>query len=155
MDQNGVSWQAPDFMHAERSPSWYLWSMGFALLLIVVAFWQKNILFALFILIAEIMLLLVSYNAPDTKLYALSSEGLSVDGRLLRLFVDANGFGFFDLGGRYIELVIRPNKKIATYTKVLVPRERLEEVKGFLAMYLHPFEYTPALADTMAKWLRI
>lgn len=155
MDPNGVSWQAPEFEKAERDPSWYLWSMAAALLLIVLAFWQKNILFALFILIAEIMLLLVSYNSPNTRVYSLNYEGISVDGRLIRLFVDANGFGIFDLGGRYIELVIRPNKKLQTYTKVLVPRERLEDVKEFLAMYLHPFEYTPALADTMAKWLRL
>ncbi len=129
--------------------------MLFTLLLVALALWQKNILFAVFIVIAEVVVLMLGHTGPGTRLYAFTDEGLTIDNQLLRRFVEVNGFAFFDLGDRYVELILHPSKKLQTYAKVLVPRERVEDVKQFLSTRLHPFDYTPALADTMAKWLRL
>jgi hypothetical protein len=150
-----ISWQAPEFEAAERSSTWYLWSMGIALLLVVVAFVQENILFALFIVIAEVVILLLGHAGPAEHVYAFTNEGLLFDDKMVRLFTDVNGYAFFDLGGRHVELIMHPAKKFQQYSKVLIPREKMDDMKQFLSTKMHPFEYTPAVADTMAKWLRL
>ena len=155
MSSRIISWQAPEFEEAERSSAWYLWSMVIALLLVVVAFIQENILFALFIVIAEVVILLLGHAGPAEHVYAFTDEGLLFDDKLVRPFTDVNGYAFFDLGGQHVELVMRPAKKFQQYSKVLVPRDRMDQMRQLLSTKMHPFEYTPAIADTMARWLRL
>ncbi len=150
-----ISWQAPEFEHLERSANWYLWSMVIAAGLIIVALVQKNILFSLFILIAEVILVAFGRQAPATRLYSLYPEGLFVDDEHLRLFSEASGFAFFDVGRRYVELIIRPSKKLHSYVKVLVARERVADVKQVLEHHLPPFEYNGTMSDAMARWLQL
>ncbi len=151
--QVGLSWQAPEFEQVERSSNWYLWSIGIAIALVILAFLQSNLMFALFIVIAEIMLLTIGKNKPQVRVFSLTEEGIFEEDRLLKVFSELNGFAFFDLGGRYVELVLRPAKKLKTYTKVLVPHERAEDIQQFLSTKLHPFEYEGSFSDALVKRL--
>lgn len=155
MESHGVSWQAPGFEQVERDANWYLWSIVIAGLLVILSLWQKNILFALFILIAEILLISLGHQKQQNRVYALSADGLRVGEQSLRLFSEASGFAFFDLGGRYVELIVHPSKKFHTYVKVLVPRERVADVRGVLEQHLPTFEYHGTFSDAMARWLRL
>jgi hypothetical protein len=129
--------------------------MSAAAVMIIIALWQKNILFGLFILLAEIMLVAFGRQAPVNKVYSLHVDGLFVDDQRVRLFSESSAFAFFDTGRRYVELVLRPSKKIHTYAKVLVPQERVEDVRKVLAKHLPPFEYNGTVSDAMARWLQL
>lgn len=152
---NELSWQAPEFEATERSANWYVWSLVVAVILIILALIQKNILFALFVVIAEVVLISLTHGQNNQRLYSLNEQGLFVDHHLLRPLTEVGGFSFLDLGGRYAELILRPSKKLHTYTRVLILHERVPEVSEFLDQYFHSFEYQPTLADAIARWLRL
>jgi len=155
MESYDISWQAPEFVQAERSASWYLWSIVVAGILILIALFQGNFLFALFILIAEILLVTVGRQSPANHLYVINKEGLFFDEQPLRLFSESSGFAFFPLGGRHVELVLRPIKKLHTYVKVLVPEERVEDIERVLAHHMTSFEYNGTVSDALARWLKL
>lgn len=153
MTESELSWQAPEFEATERSATWYLWSIVAAIGLIAIALWQKNILFALFIAIAEGVLVALNRGPAGLRLYTLNEDGLFVNGEPVRGMQDIAGFAFLDMGGRYIEFILKPTRKFHTYTKVLVLREREQDVIDFLSAHKPQFEYQPTMADVIARRL--
>ncbi len=152
---NNLSWQAPEYERAERGAGWYLWSIVAAVVLVFIALWQKNILFGLFIILAEGVLLLMGREKAPLRLYHLDESGLSMDDKQIRAYPQMLYFAFFEFGDRYVELIIRPTEKFHFYTRVLLPKERVEEVRAFLDPRVHAFEYKPTMADIMARWMRL
>jgi hypothetical protein len=152
---NTLSWQAPEYERTERTASWYLWSILGATLLVIIALWQKNILFALFVILAEGVLLLMGREKSPLRLYHLDESGLSLDNKQVRAYPQMLYFSFFDFSERYVELIIRPTERFHFYTRVLLPRERVQEVQAFLEPRVHAFEYRPTMADILARWMRL
>jgi hypothetical protein len=152
---NEISWQAPEFEHAPRTTRWYLWSLGILLLCIVVAFMQANLLFAIFVVVAAILVYVLGDKKPRMNLYVANADGVYLGREMLRSSREIDSFAVHDMGGRHVELVLRPSQKFHNYTRLLVPRERVEAVVAFLGERYPTFEYVGGMADVMRKHLGI
>lgn len=151
-----ISWQAPEYNHREKTSSWYLWSLVGALVVAAIAVYQKNFMFALFVVIAEAMILFLSRQQPKLVTYSISIEGVHRDPNVHHRFSEMSAFAVtvFEEGTkRYGELVLRPTKKISSYIKILFPHEKADEMHELLSQHLTEFEYQEHVSGVLARWL--
>ena len=150
-----VSWQAPEADRSPRSTKWYMWTIAFGLLCIGISLYEGNLLFGIFVIIAGIVLFLLGNTKPRMHVYSANDNGIFIGGEALRERAELAAFAFHDSGSRYVELVLRPRDKFHTYSRVLVPRERAEDVANLLSNYLDQFEYEGGMKDVINKHLGI
>lgn len=89
--QDAFVWETPSHVQYQRSPTWYL-SMGvLSLFLLAYAIWQENFLFAFFILLADIVLIVGNQREARPVLVQIGDNGVAWDGAL-HLFQDLEHF---------------------------------------------------------------
>jgi len=150
------SWQAPDFEHEERDASWYGWSIFAASALVLLAlFVQKNILFALFIIIAEAMLIFLSWQKPRERLYSLTPDGIFAEQDQLATYDELHSFAIVGVSGKYAEIVLRFKKSHRPYLKMLIPSSHAQQTRELLATGIPEFEYQMNLVEAMVRRFRL
>ncbi len=152
MDEQEIIWSSPEFHVVERSSNWYLASLVVAAAIAIFCLFQKNFLFLLFVIIAETTLLFMTKQKPKLFGYEITSQGITVDDVLVYKFSEMNGFAIVDDGvSMYVELVIRPIKKLGQYGKILLPRVMTGEVFAVLSRYTSEFKYEETMTESMIK----
>ena len=61
-----ITWEAPEFEYRPKSVSWYWISIIIAAAIIAFAIWERNFLFGIFIVIAEILFIAWGNETPAT-----------------------------------------------------------------------------------------
>ncbi len=89
--QDAFVWETTSHTHYERSPAWYAAMGVLSLFLLAYAIWQENFLFAFFILLADIVLILGNTREPHPILVQIGDNGVALDGSL-HLFQDIERF---------------------------------------------------------------
>ena len=151
MQDTVVSWQAPEFIHVEKSSTWYLWSIGIALAIALISFFQRNLLFMLFVILAEAVLLLFSSRRPALRVYGFTESAFLLADESVHPLTEFSAYAFIEETDRYSELILRPAKKTKFYIKVLIPHERVSDTTQFLSKHLRVFEYQESLPDALSK----
>lgn len=73
-----IEWQAPEYKHKDKSVD-FIWTIGVvALVMLGLAIWQANYVFAVFIFIAGSTLILFSIREPDDINFTIETSGLSL-----------------------------------------------------------------------------
>lgn len=155
-DSKKVTWSAPEFRYFEKTAVWYFGSIIIALALVAVALWQKNILFAIFIVIAELMVFFWGRQEPRQYTYTLSEAGLDIGGAKFYQYSELAGYAFVHdpRPGELSELVFQPKRRLGTYLKVFLPAETVETAKKFLTDRLPEIEYRESLAEHLMERMR-
>ena len=149
-----IIWTAPEFEFSPKSVGWYWLSIIVAALTFLFALWQKNILFALFVIIAEFMILHWARQHPRHLQFRLTPKGLFIGEHNFHAFEHLMGFFILEIEGEERnELILRNDTKINPYIKVLIFRKDIPTFKQFLSRYLKEIEYTPTLSDGLSKFL--
>lgn len=73
-----LSWKVDEYPHHERSTRWYVVTGGISLALIVYAILTANFLFALIILMMDIIFLLSIFKKPDQMQVAITTTGVII-----------------------------------------------------------------------------
>ncbi len=89
--QDRFVWETPSFEKTERPPSWYMILGVLSLFLLAYAIWTENFLFAFFILLADITLIIGHNQTPHTVLVQVGEHGVVWDGKLY-LYPDLEHF---------------------------------------------------------------
>jgi hypothetical protein len=147
-----LRWSSPEFQYLERSSSWYLASLGVALILAVFALFQKNFLFLLFVVIGEATVLFMVKQRPRMYEFEITPEGVMVNGTMVYLFSALKGFAIVDDGiSGYTELVLLPTKRLAQYIKILMPRQLSQAAHVVLSDNLSVVPYEERLSEVLMK----
>lgn len=156
-DQKEIRWNAPEFWHYEKSASWYLASLAIAALLLVFALWQRNILFAVFIVVAEIVFLKMGKELPHQTDFRISKIGIEIGDKKSYNYDALVGFATRRLDQHesgLSELILKKKSHLSTYIKILFPTKHSEEIRVFVNKYLPEIEYEDSLVEHLAKLLR-
>ena len=78
MDKENIAWTAPEYDYEHREPAWYLVSILVAAVLLILALWQKNFLFAAFVLLAEMAIILGAKQLPPVWDFEISGGGVKI-----------------------------------------------------------------------------
>ncbi len=148
-----IQWSAPEFRFYEKTSRWYLVSLIVAIILGALALWQGNILFLIFVIIAEALIFFWGKQLPRLIQYELNDQGILADGKKLHLFTDLEAFALVE-DDQPFELVLKSKRKFATHIKIFVPPEQGQAVKDELLQFLPEFDYQEPLAEHLMKRIR-
>jgi len=159
MDQHKeINWEAPEYKFRHKDASWYWISIIIGLLLVLVSLWQKNLLFALFIIVAEIMIIVWAKEIPKTRHFKLNNHGIhiSTDKHTAIKSVEYENIKGFhireeDHNG---ELILITKNRLHPYLKILVAKRSVPEIKEYLKKYVIEVEYEESLSDHIEKIIK-
>lgn len=144
-----IKWRAPEFHYYHKGPGWYWISVMAAIVLIGFALWQKNFLFAVFIVIAELVILNWAQRRPADTDFSLDDKGLVIGGRKVYSYDALAGFAVKDQ-----ELILKKKSKLNPYFKILISEYDAGRIKDFLAQHLPEIEYEESLIEHLARLLK-
>ena len=146
-----TNWEAPEFEYRPKSISWYWMSIIVAAAIIAFAIWERNFLFGIFIVIAEVLFIAWGNEMPATVKFILTETDLSV-GETKNYQVNLfENFSANDLGEDWTELFFTFKTKLRTPLKIMAPKAKLEEIRKNLKPILREVEFEPSLLDSLEK----
>ena len=149
-----IIWQAPEYEYNPKDVSWYWMSIIVAIVLIGVAFWQKNFLFAVFVVIAELIVIYFSNSFPKIWNFKLDDKGIHIGNNLFYPISDLKSFDIHDIGEEYKELVFKLGAKLKPNLKVFIHSEDEVKIKEKLLKFLPQEDLPVSLADSLERFIR-
>ena len=146
-----ISWHAPEYEYSPKSSSWYWTSLFLALVLIIFALWQKNFLFAIFIIIAELIVFAVADKHPKIWEFTINEKGVYIG---KDKFYSYDRLEAFDIHINEIvhdQLVLKTKKKISPIVTINIYKEDQEKIKDFLKKYISHEQIDISFGDAISK----
>lgn len=151
--ESSLSWRAPDFEYREKTASWYWASMVIALLLLAAAIWQKNFFFALFIVIAEVLVLVWAERSPEEYTFVADAKGLQIGEKKFYAWREIESFSVLETASDLVPVALRFKQKFKPLLKILVPRAHVEELEQLLTSLVPQVDGEHSLVDILGDFL--
>lgn len=151
-----IFWEAPEYEHHPKSILWFWSSIFLALLLLAVAIWQKNFLFGVFIVIAEILILIWGAKNPEILQFKITDEGLHLGKYNFYSISDIANFSITEsIWPGFLVLKINIKKRLRPHLLILVPKEKIEIIRNLFSKKNIPeVEYEEHFLDSLQKLLK-
>ncbi len=149
--QEPIQWQAPEYIHHEKNPLWFVvFGVVVVALTVVAIFLIKSWTFVILIPVMAAALIAYSHRPPRVMDYVLSGKGLYINDTL-HPFAEFKGFGVIQDQTEY-SLVFIPVRRFRPSLTVYFPEEKGEAVVDFLGVRL-PMQ--PLKLDAFDKIVRM
>ncbi|MBI4085380.1 MAG: hypothetical protein HY432_02665 [Candidatus Liptonbacteria bacterium] len=154
MERFSIEWQAPEFEYREKDVSWYWLSAMIAAILLSASIWQKNFLFTIFIIVAEILVLVWAGRKPRTLLFKIDEKGLTINRNKFYPYSQMEAFSIREgASNEWAEAVFKFRKGARHLIKALIPAKRAAEIEKALAPVLDKKDFEEGLIDSMERFL--
>lgn len=147
-----IIWKAAEYHFVEKGVSWYWVTAIIAAALVLIAIWQKNFFFAVFIVFAEAMLLYFGRQRPQIFEFRISGDGVGIGRKIFYKYEDIESFSVVNRPGRLDQLVFKRKVTVNPYVKVPIDSKLLKEAKMVLSARLPEKEYNPLLIEIFSEW---
>ncbi len=148
-----ISWRAAEYDYYEKDLNWYLLIGAFALLLIVVALWQKDFFFAIFILLSSAMVIVLGRRRPEVLDFRLTEAGCHLGEKLFYPYDALENFSVAERPGRLDEMVLKRKTSFNPYVRVLLDSQMAAKARGFLKEKLPEVEREETFMDIFTHLL--
>lgn len=156
-----LEWQAPEFEYYRKDVSWYWLSLIVSIILLALSIWQKNFLFAVFIIIAWLVIVYSVSRPPIIWSFKIDEKGIGInlssnDPASVKFYPysEIEGFDIHPASEQYKELVLKVKSRLSPYLKINITANDEEKIKNFLLKYISKEEYNSSLADSFSKLIR-
>lgn len=151
-----IIWVASEYNFYRKSAGWYLLSLLISGAVFLLALWQKNLFFAIFVVIAEIILIHWARRLPQTLDFKINNKGVAVGDIKFYPYEELSGFcvqEFSDDADSPIsaELVLKTKTKINPFVKINLPKKNISAVKGLLKKFTEEIEYKDSFSDAVDR----
>ncbi len=152
-----ISWQAPEFESRPKDVSWYWLSLMIAIVILALAVWQKNFLFAIFVIIAWLVIIYLSRHSPTIWQFKIDEKGIEIslpksrEARKFYPYAEIDGFDIKSNGDKYQELILKLKTKLSPYLKINIYSADEEKIRKFLLEFLPKEDYNASLVDSISK----
>ncbi len=146
-----IIWQAPEFKYQSKDISWYWLSIIAASILTLISLWQKNLLFAIFIIIAETMLIILAKEFPKNLQFKLDKKGIYIGKIKSYQYEELAGFHIIEDMDKTGELILKTKNKLHPYIKILIVDKDIPEIKTFIKNHLEEINYEESLSDGISR----
>ena len=154
MADSELQWRAPEFEERLKDVSWYWASIIAAVLILSFALWQKNFLFAVFILIAELLMLVWGNRAPQMITFSLDATTLTVGGKSRYALGDMEHFSVAEsTSTEWISLILHPKRGVRLPVTIHAPKSQLADIEKRLVAKMPKAEHEESFLDTLEKFL--
>ena len=142
-----IIWQAPEFKYRPKDVGWYWMSIAGASVLFLLAIWQRNFLFGIFVVLAEIMVISFANKFPKVLQFKINKSGVHISTIKLYAYDDLEGFHILEHDDGTGELVLKTKNKLHPFVKMFVVQKDISNIKEFLQSYLQEVEYKEPITD--------
>jgi hypothetical protein len=151
-----ISWSAPEYHTYEKNVSWYWLVILGTVVIAGIALWQKNFLFALFIVVASFLVTAWGDRKPRTLDFVLSEQGLEIGEQRHYSFDEFSGFAIIPTreDPELHELLFHVKGRIGNWLKIIIATQRHDAIKAFLAAHLPELEYEESFAEHIGRMLK-
>jgi len=152
-----IKWIAPEFEYFAKDISWYWLVIIVGIIVIAIALWNKNFLFAIFVIIATLLILSWGKQKPREVEFTLDEHGLDIE---KKKFYPYSGFAGFAVrppltkDEESTDLVFKFKARFRPYFKIQIKTKDTEKFKKYTNQYLPEIEYEESIADHIAKILK-
>lgn len=151
-----LSWTAPEFEYRAKGVGWYWKTIILASIIIAFSIWQGNVVFAGFIVIAEIMIIIWGNRAPEAIHFSITRHGIAIGQRMFFLYPALEAFSITvsaDPLSGWDELVIHPKYGLAQRVRVRIPKNLTPSVHRILSIVVAEIEHEDTLVDVIQHYL--
>ncbi len=146
-----IEWEAPEHHHIEKSGDWY-WALGIiAIVAAVIAVLLGNVLFAILILLASVLMAFVSMRGPAVIPFSISKRGVRVDDKLYP-YPTLASFCIDEEDPRGPQLLIRAAGALVPLIIIPLPEEAVDEIDEILAERLPEEHLEESLAHRLLEF---
>jgi hypothetical protein len=149
-----ITWEAPEFEYREKEVSWYWLSIIAAALIIAFAAWQKDFLFGFFIVIAEMLFIVWGNRVPQMITFTLTDSDIHIGGYKTYSMKEFESWSADSDGVEWADIMLHFRSRLHPPLAVIVPEEKMTELRANLKTVLAEIEYQPTLIDSIEKFLR-
>lgn len=146
-----IIWYAPEFRYHPKTASWYWLSLLAAAALLLIALWQKNLLFLLFVAVAEATLIHWAKRQPRMLKFKISQNGIFAGETRFYPYEELEGFHILDEAGGFGELILKTKYKLNAYVRLEIADKDAEEIREQLKKVLNEIEYEESFSDSIGK----
>ncbi|MBS3903270.1 MAG: hypothetical protein KGZ30_02730 [Anaplasmataceae bacterium] len=155
MEHLHLEWYAPEYEHRPKGVSWYWGSMLTALLILLLALWQQNYLFAAIVVIAEILIIVWANREPRSIHFVFTEKGIEIDRRKKYRWENIIGFGIADdLGEENPKLYLFRQEHYRTPLIINLPRSKRKALEVFIESKLPRYDVTSSLSEVLDEFTR-
>jgi hypothetical protein len=152
--QEEIIWEAHEFPYQPKTPVWYWTSIVLTILLMLWALWEGNILFAIFIMIAEIMVFIWAKELPQLYQFRLHEAGLTIGEDKHYHYSDLHHYSIFTPEDGNTELIFVPRRRIALPVRVPIHSELSDDIRSLLGNRLPEHEYEETLPESLYRIIK-
>ena len=147
-----ISWHAPEYEYSPKSDLWYWVSAVVALALIALALWQKNFLFAIFVIIAELVIFSVADKHPKMWEFSIDDKGIYIGKNKAYFYNELEAFDIhWGDENSYDQLVLKTKKKFTPVVAINIYKEDKEKIREVLKKYIKHEEIEISLSDVLGR----
>ncbi len=155
LQKKEISWRAAEFSYFKKGFFWYLIIVGVGLFLVIISLIKNNFLFAVFIFLAEVIIVSLANRRPRILDFIIDEEGVKIGKDLFYPYENIDSFCIYEKPNQLWELIFKRKVTFDPYLKLPIDSKSAEEVKKFLSGRLKEFEYNPSWVDILSYWLGI
>jgi hypothetical protein len=149
-----ITWEAAEFEYHEKEVSWYWISIIVAALIIAFSVWQKDFLFGFFIVIAEMLFIVWGNKVPKTVMFTLTDTEIDIGGYKSHAMKEFESWSVDSDGVEWADLVFYYRARLHVPLTIMVPDDKVAEIRANLKLVLKEIEHDPTLVDSIEKFLR-
>ncbi len=151
--RNEIRWEAAEYEFIPKSTGWHAGIGVMTLALVGIALWQQNFFFAIFILIAGIMVIILGNRHPEVIGFVLNEDGIHIGEAAFYPFEKLEGFSIRERPHRSDELILRRKIAVNQLVHISIEPEMISKLRAFLEQHLPEEEHEPSFLESLTDIL--
>ncbi len=148
-----ITWRAAEYEYSPKDVGWYWIVGGASAAIALVGLWQRNFFFAIFIVLAGVLVIAFGRRRPEVIDFAVGEQGIGVGNRLTE-YDRIESFSVRARPGRLNEVIIKKKAAVNPYVRIPVDAQLAANIRTLLLAKLPEVEHEESLIDTLSDWLR-
>lgn len=148
-----ITWEAPEFEYHEKGVGWYWTIILVTLILLIVALFQQNFLFAIFIIMAGILAVVWSREMPSIINFSITQEGIGIGDKNIYHYEDLASFSILE-HRHGTELVLKRKNNLSQPVKIPLEEGRAEAIQAIMREKLPEKDFEESLPDSIFRFIK-
>ena len=147
------SWEAPEFPYYHKEVGWYWASIFVAAILVIIALWQKNFLFGVFIVIAELLIVSWGSKYPRAVRFEMDERGIGIEDTSSYRYAEIEQYAI-NPEGDLSELILTLKTKLSTAVVIHFHTHDTGRIREFLRGRLKEVHHDDGIVEALLKLIR-
>ncbi|MEK7138479.1 MAG: hypothetical protein AAB787_03155 [Patescibacteria group bacterium] len=158
MQGKQIAWRAPEFEYHEKTAAWYWTTVLIALIILAFALWQQNFLFAVFVIIAEVLLVIWAEKKPEVVEFVVGEKSIQIGGKRNYSYSELEHYAVDEESDPdFTRIIFKSKHRTRVKLDMIIPKALADEVLDFLveeAPGLLEVDFEVNFLDALERFLK-